>query len=138
MEFFWLSLFIILAFIEGISTNLITIWFSLGSLCAFLTTFITDSVLIQIIVFFSVSIISLILTKPLVDKYFTPKKVRTNVDSLIDEIGVVTEDITKDKNGRVNIRHKSWLASSKEEIKKGSHVKVKKIEGVKLIVTKED
>ena len=65
-------------------------------------------------------------------------KVATNLDRVIGMDAVVTEDILKHEVGEVKVDGKKWSAISKEEFKKGDIVSVKKIEGVKLIVTKKE
>ena len=55
----WFILIIAFLIIEALSFNLITIWFSFGSLCAFISTYFTDNLIIQIAVFTFFTIISL-------------------------------------------------------------------------------
>ena len=65
----WFILIFAFLIIEALSFNLITIWFAFGSLCAFISTYFTDNLIIQIVVFTFFTIISLIFTKPLLDKF---------------------------------------------------------------------
>lgn len=134
----WLSLFIVLLVIEFMTVNLVTIWFAIGALFACVTTFITDSLIIQTCVFFIVSVASLIITRPIVKKYLSSKRVKINYDKVIGMIGIVTKDIKPLENGEVKVDGKYWTAKSDEEIKEGSKVEILSIEGVKLIVKKED
>lgn len=132
----WIIIFLVLLFIELASVNLITIWFSLGALGAWITTNFTDNITIQIIVFIVVSVISLIVTKPIIQKLRVRKIEATNLDRVIGEEGVVTKEITKNSYGEVKVKGSIWTATAKEKITKGSQVKVLKIEGVKLLVEK--
>lgn len=134
----WLSLFIVLLVVEFMTVNLVTIWFAIGALFACVTTFITDSLIIQTCVFFIVSVASLIITRPIVKKYLSSKRVKINYDKVIGMIGIVTKDIKPLENGEVKVDGKYWTAKSDEEIKEGSKVEILSIEGVKLIVKKED
>ena len=68
MSYGWFIVFVVLLFIELATVNLVSIWFAVGSLLAFITTFITDNILIQILVFIISSAIALILTKPIIKK----------------------------------------------------------------------
>ena len=52
--------------------------------------------------------------------------------------GVVTEEITKFKIGEVKVDGKKWSAMANEKIKVGEEVIIDKIDGVKLIVRKEE
>ena len=69
----WFILIFAFLIIEALSFNLITIWFAFGSLCAFISTYFTDNLIIQIVVFTFFTIISLIFTKPLLDKFINKK-----------------------------------------------------------------
>lgn len=133
----WIGLFIILLIIEVVTTGLVTIWFAIGALAAFITSLITDSTLIQGIVFFVVSILSLIFTRPILNKYIKPKVEKINLD-LVGKTGLVTKDISEFEIGEVKVEGKYWSAKSKEKIEKGSKVEILSIEGVKLIVKKKE
>ncbi len=134
----WFILIFAFLIIESITMNLVTIWFAFGSLCSFISTYFTDNIIIQFIVFIVFTTLSLIFTKPILDKYIKNNIMKTNIDMVIGKIGLVTQDITPLKNGRVSVLGKSFMASSDEEIKKGSNVEVLKIEGVKIIVKKKE
>lgn len=130
----WIIIFLILLFIELVTINLVTIWFAIGAIFAYITTFLTDNFTIQLIVFIVVSIISLLATKPLTKKIRKRKYEPTNLDRVIGKEGVVTKDISKNSYGEVKVQGSIWTATSKKEIIKGVQVKVLKIDGVKLLV----
>ena len=132
----WLILFLILLFIELITVNLITIWFAVGAVGAFITTYITDNFIIQIVVFIVISVITLLLTKPIVKKVRNKNIEATNLDRVIGKTGVVTKEITKDNYGEVKVEGSIWTATSTKKIEEKSRVKILKIEGVKLLVEK--
>ena len=134
----WFALVFVFLIIEALTLNLVTIWFAFGSLCALMSSYFTDSLLIQLIVFVSFSALSLIFTKPLLEKSLKKKREKTNFDRIIGEIGVVTKDIKKHENGRVKIDGKDWMATSDKEIKEGSEVEILKIEGAKIIVKEKE
>lgn len=132
----WLIIFLTLLFIELLTVNLVSIWFAVGALAAFITTYFTDNITIQIIVFIVVSIVTLVITKPVVKKLRVRKIEPTNLDRIIGQEGIVTKDISINTFGEVNIKGSIWMATSKKEIKKGTQVKVLEIQGVKLLVEK--
>ena len=134
----WLSLFIVLLIIEFMTINLVTVWFAIGALFACVASFITNNMVIQTCVFFTVSIASLIITRPIAKKYLSTKKVKMNYDKAIGMIGIVTKEIKPLENGEVKVDGKYWTAKSDEIIEVGSKVEILSIEGVKLIVKKED
>ena len=93
---------------------------------------------LQLVWFFVVSIVALALTRPLARKYINAKVQPTNADALIGKECVVTEDIDNIRaTGAVKISGREWTARSAEDVRgfhAGDIVKVKAIEGVKLIV----
>lgn len=134
----WFIAFVILLVIELVTVNLVTIWFAIGAVAAIITTIFTDSILIQSIVFVVVSVIALLITKPLIKKFKKFEVEPTNSDRVIGKIGDVTKKIGKNKYGEVKVYGNTWTASSKEVIEVGERVKVLSIDGVKLIVEKEE
>ncbi|MGN0465934.1 MAG: NfeD family protein [Lachnospiraceae bacterium] len=137
---YWLVISAVLIAIEILTLGLTTIWFAAGALVAALFAYIGVGNIGQWIVFFAVSVVLLILTRPLAMKYLNDKTVRTNADSLIGEVAIVTEEINNiEGKGAVKIQGEEWTARSakKEEmIEKGAKVQILEISGVKLIVSK--
>ena len=134
----WFALVFVFLIIEAITLNLVTIWFAFGSICAYITSYFTENIIIQLIVFVATTSISLLLTKPLLEKYLKNNKVSTNFDRIIGKVGIVTKDIKKHENGRVKVDGKDWMAVSEKGIKKGTEVEILKIEGAKIIVRKKE
>ena len=139
MEVVWLSLVVVFIIIEAITTNLVTIWFAAASLCSLFVSYFTNNLFIQLLVFSLVSIFTLIFTKPILYKIFkTDKKEKTNADAVIGKTGIVTDEITDLTNGRVKVSSKSWMATSNENLSKGTKVEVLDIIGAKLVVKKKE
>lgn len=132
--FVWLAMAVILSIIELNTTTLVSLWFVIGSLFAFGTSFITDNLIIQFIVFCMVSGACLIFSRPLADKMFNKKIIPTNIDRVIGKECMVVESITQQEKGRVKIDGLTWLAQSDVVIEKGQKAIVKEITGVTLIV----
>ncbi|MBI5574020.1 MAG: NfeD family protein [Elusimicrobia bacterium] len=89
-------------------------------------------------VFFVVSLLAIIFSRPLVNKLIKKPSRPANVDALINQEAVVLEEIKPNKFGRVKIEGEEWLAESSEEIQKGSRVKIIEVKGVRLIVKKSE
>ena len=134
----WFALIFVFLIIESITLNLVTIWFAFGSICAYISSYFTENIVIQLTIFVITSALSLIFTKPLLEKHLNKPKEKTNFDRIINEIGIVTKDIKKHDAGRVKIDGKDWMAVSQEEIKKGEEVEILKIEGAKIIVRRKE
>lgn len=127
-------LFIILIFIEIITVNLVSIWFSLGALIAFIFSLFIENTTWQIAIFVGVSLLSLLLTKKFVKKLRVNDVVATNLDRVIGLIGIVTEEVNELEPGEVKVDGKRWSAISNKKIRVGSKVEILSIDGVKLNV----
>ena len=134
MEIIWLVIIGVLAFVEALTVNLVTIWFIASALVSLVLSFFKVKTSIQVAVFVILGVILLITTRKPLQNLVNKTKTRTNADRILDMEGIVTEDITKTEAGEVKVDGKKWTAIADKEIKKGSTVKILKIEGVKLIV----
>lgn len=133
----WIVAMVALAAVELFTYNMITIWFVVGGAVAFVTSLLGASLGVQLWVFVIVSVLSLIVTKPLVSKKLRTDRISTNADRIIGMKAVVTEDITPEKfAGKVKVCGQEWsaVASDGETISAGNTVTVEKIDGVKLVV----
>lgn len=138
MTVFWFALFLVALVVEFSTAGLVSIWFALGALCTMGIAYLTENIFIQLVFFVIISLVSLILTKPLIKKFKAFDVQPTNSDRVIGKIADVTKDITPNNFGEVKIFGEYWTAISEEKIKVGTKVRVKAIEGVKLIVEKEE
>lgn len=130
-----------MAVCEAFTTQLVSIWFVLGSICAAVTTIFTPSIPVQSAVFLAVSLVALIITRPIVKKLRQKhEKINTNADRLIGQIGIVLSDISDiNEVGQVKVSGEIWSAkTASAPIFKDSKIKVLAIEGVKLIVEMTD
>ncbi len=138
MVIFWLAAMIILIIVEAIVPGLVSIWFALGALAALICALLGAPVWLQILCFLVVSVVTLILTKPLVRKYQTGKIQATNADTVIGRECVVIEEVNNVLGtGAVTVDGKTWTARNQDEKSisgVGEVKKVVKIEGVKLII----
>ena len=134
MEIIWLVIIGVLAFVEALTVNLVTIWFIASALVSLVLSFFKVKTSIQVAVFVILGVILLLTTRKPLQNLVNKTKTRTNADRILDMEGIVTEDITKNEAGEVKVDGKKWTAIADKEIKKGSTVKILKIEGVKLIV----
>ena len=138
---FWLILFVALLVIEIATLGLTTIWFAAGALVAFLAAYIGFGVPVQVIIFLAVSIILLILTRPIAIKYFNQERQKTNAESLIGQKAIVIEEVNPlQATGKVEVNGMEWSAKTEESdrIEVSTVVSIKGIQGVKLIVEKEE
>lgn len=136
MSFIWMVSFIVLTLIEIFTINLVTIWFAIGALVSFFISLCTENIGLQILVFIVISLITLLFTKKAVNKIKDKEMVPTNLDRVIGQIGIVTENIKPLEPGEVKVDGKKWTAIADEEIDINDEVKILSINGVKLKVEK--
>ncbi|MBQ8026792.1 MAG: NfeD family protein [Clostridia bacterium] len=139
MVFIWLALAVVFIIIEAATTQLVTIWFAAGAAAAVVAALLDASVLVQSITFVAVSLVALIVTRPLVKKLTKQKFSPTNADRFLGATAVVTEAIDNiAQTGLVKPQGTVWTARTADgtTVAEGEKVTVKSIEGVKLIVEK--
>lgn len=139
MTLFWLIAFVVLLIVEGIVPGLVSIWFAAGALAALLVSLFSDLLWLQILVFLAVSLVLLVLTRPLAKKYVNSRVTPTNADRIVGSDCVVVEEIDNLRGvGAVSADGKVWTARMDTvdgKAPKGAIVKVVRIEGVRLIVS---
>lgn len=132
MTFTWLVLFIVLVLVELMTVNLLTLWFALGAIASFFVSLVCDNVSLQMGVFVLVSVISLVILRNILMKVKNKKMIPTNLDRVIGDAGIVTEEINPFGIGEVKVDGKRWSAISDKKIEVNSKVRILAIEGVKL------
>jgi membrane protein implicated in regulation of membrane protease activity len=137
MTFVWLAAMIALLIVEAMVPGLVSIWFALGALAAMISAALGAPLWLQVLWFFLISIVSLLLTRPLARKVVNARTVRTNADMAIGQDCVVTEAIDNIAGtGAVTVGGQVWTARSVSDavIPSETRAVVRRIEGVKLIV----
>lgn len=134
----WLILLIALVVIEIATMGLTTIWFAGGALFATIAAALGAPLFLQITLFFVVSVLFLIFTRPIAVKYFNKERVKTNAEGLVSKQAIVISEIDNLQSiGQVTISGQEWSARSGKDdvpIPVGAVVTVLAIHGVKLIV----
>ena len=127
----WLVLAGIFFIVEIATTGFLVFWLGIGSLFAMITSFFTENLIIQMVVFITTSTLLIIFTKPVVKKFFIKDEdtVATNVYSIIGKKAIVTKQI--------KVEGQDWSAKcdSDEIIEKGTEVEILDVNGVKAVVT---
>lgn len=135
----WLVAFIVFIVIEAATVGLVSIWFAVGALAAFISAVLKAKIIVQLACFIIFTALTLVITRPLSKKLLSARHVATNADRVLDMVGIVTERIDNlRETGAVHVGGKLWRARSEsgEIIEKGEQVRSIRIEGVKLIVEK--
>ena len=135
MEIVWLLGAIIFAVIEFIVPGLISIWFAISAVITIFFSMIVEKVLYQGYFFVVVSVLLLLITR----NYC--KKIRSQKNDKVDRItGTVVEIKEIDERGNyiIYLDGKHWLGKSETLLNIGDKAKILKIEGIKLVLEKEN
>ena len=135
---FWLIAAGIFFILEIFTTGFLIFWLGIAGLISMIVSFFTANVYIQAVVFVIASTLLIIFTRPILNKFFKIKDsstIPTNIYGVLGKKGIVVEDIDNiDYSGKVKVAGELWSATSVEDLKKGTHIKVTEVDGVKLKV----
>ena len=139
MIWIWLGIFVVTVIVEAVTQDLVSIWFSLGSMASLCVSFGVPF-WVEIIVFFVVSTITLIFTRPLVKKLMDRQIRKTNTDDFIGKRVKVVKNIDKFDGGEVKINGIIYTAILLEEenetIPEDAVVEIITLKGNKVVVKK--
>lgn len=139
MAILWAVLFIVAIFLEVQTAEMVAVWFLPSTLISMILAVCGVSVLIQWVVFLTLSTVLLVLGFSFFRKLILKDhgKARTNADRLIGEDARVEEEIiNSEMTGAVKIGGQIWsarMADDSETAVPGEFVTVEAISGVKLI-----
>lgn len=136
---FWIFIIISTLIAEIATVGLVSLWFTVGGICALICNLLKLSVVIQWVVFIVVSVLGLLLFRSFWVNKMKKEIVPTNADANIGKEVIVTEDINNLLfKGEVKVNGQLWSAQSLdgEKIDKNSKVVIRKIEGNKVFVEK--
>ena len=131
----WLVIAAVMAVVEVVSLSLITVWFVVGGLVAFAVGFAGGDLFVQAIVFVAVSLVCLLLFRPLALKH--RKLGESHESTPVGQTARVVEAISAGEPGRVETPdHMTWVAltATGEPLEVGAHVRVTGQDSIKLIV----
>lgn len=134
----WVVLFAVFVVFEAVTVQLVSIWLAIGCLGGVIANLCGASTTLQIAIVIILSVICLIITKPLAKK-LTKNKAdsKTNADLLIGKEAIALEDVDNIREtGYIKVNGVEWNVKSFDNklILKGTKVEIKDIVGSKLIV----
>ena len=134
----WLVLLIAFAGLEGLTSGLVCIWFAFGSLAGLFAAWLHAPFLAQFIIFAAVSVVAMIVLRPMAQRVMQPKLENTNADRILEMEGVVLETVDNlQATGQAKFGGIVWTARSADDsvIPVNTKVKAVRIDGVKAIVS---
>ncbi len=132
----WLALIVAGIILEACTSQLVAIWFVFGFIGGLISSLFGAPEWLQVLIALAIGVVSLITTRPFVNRLTKGDSESTNADRYIGMTGIVTEDIDPvSATGRATVLGLSWAAVTDGEIiPKGTKIQVDAIDGVKLRV----
>ena len=141
MVWIWLAVFVITVCVEAATQDFVSIWFAMGSLIALAICYFAPFY-VEIIVFAVISLVSLILTRPLVKKLMDRNERYTNTDEFVGKRTILEKRVSKFNAGEVKINGIIYSAILPEaetaDIEQGTVVEIVALKGNKIIVRKTE
>ena len=139
MFWVWIIVLVLTVIFEILTTDLTSMWFSLGAFVALLLNlFVQDDLWwLQIVVFAVVATVSIIFFRPLLKKKMFNQKAKTNIDALINKTVVVVEPIALNSPGTIKTEGIEWTAISEgDSFEPGDLVEIVSVSGNTFTVRK--
>lgn len=133
----WIIVGIAAIVIDIASSAFLFVWFAVGAITAAIAALLNYSFIVQLITFFSVSVLFICIGYPLVKK-----TIKISVQKTVKtEEGYVGREFTIDENvidkATIKIDGIYWTVKNEgEPVKKGDRIKITGIEGNKIIIRK--
>ena len=127
----WLGILAILLVIEAITVGLTTVWFAGGAFVACIASWLGGGIVVQLLLFFGVSVVLLIFTRPLAVRYMNKGVEKGKRAVVIQSVNNLAQ------TGQVRINDIEWTARTADDsvqIPVDAVVEIEEIRGVKLIV----
>ncbi|MCF0147866.1 MAG: NfeD family protein [Clostridium sp.] len=135
----WIIIAAVAIIIDIATSNFLFAWFTIGAIAAMIADFLGVSFGVQVIIFLVINLITVSLGYPWAKKKFKNSVKRTPLmeETYIGRIMKAEEDIIE--KAKVKVDGIYWtVLNTGEEIKSGENFKIIGIEGIKLIIKKEE
>jgi inner membrane protein len=146
MSYAWIIWLIIAAIFIGaevFTAGFFILWFGVGALVAALLALLgVQSLTIQVLVFLVVSVILVIMSRTIFDRFLArpsdPNRLKSGIETIVGQIGTVVESSSGGLNqGAVKVYGSIWTAFPAEgewPLREGDSVSVERIEGNSIYV----
>lgn len=135
---FWAILTVIFTGLEVVIPGLVTIWLALSALVVTLFANLINNPKIEFLIFSILSLIFVLFTRPIVQKYMKKKENKFDSKMIGSEVKIEKIININDNKKIYEVKFKGaiWTGISEEEYSLGDIVKIKKFEGNKIILKK--
>ena len=131
-------LFVLLELIVGVDTGLDLVFIGSVFIIGGLATWAFHSWQLTVIVTSIICVAYVAVGRRYVHRWTAVRKVKTNIDTIIDRRGIVLRSIARNVDGLVKVGNEQWKARAEEDIEKGAEIVVTSVSGVTLIVKKTE
>ena len=133
----WLVLLIVFIVVEGVTAELVSVWFAVGAAVAMLISAFGAGTLWQVAAFLVVSGLCMLGLRQAVKKRVTPKSTATNAELNVGKLATVIAPVCSTQPGRVRLDGVDWIAKSTDTLAEGQLCRVTAVDGATLTVTPE-
>lgn len=140
MEIIWLAGIVAFIILEAATYQLISIWFVIGAIGGMIAAMCGADFYVQMAVFLLISVVLLLLLRPVSMKLIKKQDFKSNADSLIGKNILITEEVNNVRGtGQGKVNGMIWTVRSEKDeiIEAGEIAEIGRIEGVKLIVKQQ-
>ncbi|CAM4002213.1 NfeD family protein [Alicyclobacillus pomorum] len=131
----WLIAAFVIGIVEVMTFTFVLLWIAIGAfLTALLTPFI-PSAWVQMLIFAVVSVVLLVVTRPLVRKWKQRRIIPSRMESMVGQRGVVIAEAKPGAFATVRVQGDLWSARSEYALRAGQEVAVS--EATSTILTVE-
>lgn len=132
----WVAVIALSLIIEFSTLEMVSLWTAIGGLVALILAACDVTLEVQLIVFFSVSIVLLLSLRKIALKYLLKNNNKIGTDSLIGTKHTLLSSIKEETPGTIKINGVIWnvTTADEKEIKAGEKVEIVAIKGNKFIV----
>ena len=130
----WLILLVAFIVAEAATATLVSIWFCAGAAAALLLSAFVPNVLAQTAVFLVVSLVCLVLMRPLVRKKDAKAAVPTDADRNVGQTAEVIAAVEPARPGRARLSGVDWAARCDVPLAEGQLAEVVAVEGTTLVL----
>ena len=130
----WLILLVAFIVAEAATATLVSIWFCAGAAAALLLSAFVPNVLAQTAVFLVVSLVCLVLMRPLVRKKDAKAAVPTNADRNVGQTAEVIAAVEPARPGRARLSGVDWAARCDVPLAEGQLAEVVAVEDTTLVL----
>lgn len=135
----WLVAAALLFVVEGLTFNLVSVWFAVGCTAALIVSLFVGSFQVQFAVFILFSVICLLVSRPLVQRLKTPAAA-TNGDRNLGRTATVLTTVSADAPGRVRLDGVDWNARTADgtTLQPGEACRIVEIQSTLLLVEPQE